>query len=194
MNHNTSSTHSTANPGQHPMGSHSSHGANLHNKGSYVGSRPASGLSKRRGTFRGPPPSFYAHGGYGAKSSSRPGHASASASASATAAGAATDSGRKTEEDPTSFIHNNPVWHFNAQSHFRTQSAEDVRRRQRKWREMGLDDRDTEGGGGIGGDSGRMIFRFVLVCGILLGAGTVSGIFQGRDESNTPRNRASSRQ
>nr|KMM73459.1 hypothetical protein CPAG_09748 [Coccidioides posadasii RMSCC 3488] len=33
-------------------------------RGSYVGSRPPSGLSKRRGPFRGPPPSFYAHGGY----------------------------------------------------------------------------------------------------------------------------------
>jgi len=31
-----------------------------------VGSRPASGLSKRRTVFRGPPPSFYAQGGYGA--------------------------------------------------------------------------------------------------------------------------------
>lgn len=31
--------------------------------GSYAGSRPASGLSKRRSVFKGPPPSFYAHGG-----------------------------------------------------------------------------------------------------------------------------------
>ncbi|KAF7515517.1 hypothetical protein PCG10_003172 [Penicillium crustosum] len=41
---------------QHPMGSHSS----------YAGSRPASGLSKRRSPFHGPPPSFYEQGGYGA--------------------------------------------------------------------------------------------------------------------------------
>lgn len=30
-----------------------------------VGARPASGLSRRRTQFRGPPPSFYAQGGYG---------------------------------------------------------------------------------------------------------------------------------
>ncbi|ORX95494.1 hypothetical protein BCR34DRAFT_594117 [Clohesyomyces aquaticus] len=32
---------------------------------SFAGSRPASGLNKKRGTFRGPPPSFYKSGGYG---------------------------------------------------------------------------------------------------------------------------------
>ncbi|PIG88351.1 DnaJ domain protein [Aspergillus arachidicola] len=60
------STHSTANPGQHPMGSYSSYSANLHTKGaSYAGSRPASGLSKRRGQFHGPPPSSMRTGGTG---------------------------------------------------------------------------------------------------------------------------------
>ena len=33
--------------------------------------RPASGLSRRRGTFRGPPPSFYKSGGWGTGGSSR---------------------------------------------------------------------------------------------------------------------------
>ena len=32
---------------------------------SFAGSRPATGLNKKRGTFRGPPPSFYRGGGYG---------------------------------------------------------------------------------------------------------------------------------
>ncbi|KAF3760610.1 hypothetical protein M406DRAFT_221726, partial [Cryphonectria parasitica EP155] len=36
-----------------------------------VGSRPASGLSRRRGTFRGPPPSFYRSGGWGAHGAKR---------------------------------------------------------------------------------------------------------------------------
>lgn len=39
-------------------GSYSSHQT-------YAGSRPATGLNKKRGTFRGPPPSFYKSGGYG---------------------------------------------------------------------------------------------------------------------------------
>ncbi|KAF1358826.1 DnaJ-domain-containing protein [Lizonia empirigonia] len=40
-----------------PQGSYSSAG--------FAGSRPATGLNKKRGTFRGPPPSFYNSGGYG---------------------------------------------------------------------------------------------------------------------------------
>ncbi|KAF2035524.1 DnaJ-domain-containing protein [Setomelanomma holmii] len=40
----------------YPQGSYSS---------AAYGSRPASGLNKKRSTFRGPPPSFYKSGGYG---------------------------------------------------------------------------------------------------------------------------------
>ncbi|CAO2658670.1 Nn.00g063930.m01.CDS01 [Neocucurbitaria sp. VM-36] len=40
----------------YPQGSHSS---------ASFGSRPASGLNKKRSTFRGPPPSFFKAGGYG---------------------------------------------------------------------------------------------------------------------------------
>lgn len=36
-----------------------------------AGGRPASGLSKRRGTFQGPPPSFYRSGGWGAQGTKR---------------------------------------------------------------------------------------------------------------------------
>ncbi|KAF1955494.1 DnaJ-domain-containing protein, partial [Byssothecium circinans] len=43
--------------GDRPQGSYSS--------ASFAGSRPASGLNKKRTTFRGPPPSFYKSGGYG---------------------------------------------------------------------------------------------------------------------------------
>ena len=43
--------------------------SNGYPQGSYssasFGSRPASGLNKKRSTFRGPPPSFYKSGGYG---------------------------------------------------------------------------------------------------------------------------------
>ncbi|KIX95259.1 uncharacterized protein Z520_09176 [Fonsecaea multimorphosa CBS 102226] len=46
----------------HHRGSHSSHGDRSQGGGTYAGHRPASGLSKRRSTFKGPPPSFYAHG------------------------------------------------------------------------------------------------------------------------------------
>ncbi|KUI74232.1 Chaperone protein DnaJ [Cytospora mali] len=47
-----------------------------HHRGSYsstgpAGGRPASGLSRRRGTFHGPPPSFYRNGGWGAHHAKR---------------------------------------------------------------------------------------------------------------------------
>lgn len=53
--------------GDHPSGSFSS--------ASFTGSRPASGLNKKRSTFRGPPPSFYKSGGYGRHSAKRAEHA-----------------------------------------------------------------------------------------------------------------------
>lgn len=51
-------------------------GSPPHHGGSYsstgpAGGRPASGLSRRRGTFRGPPPSFYRSGGWGAHGAKR---------------------------------------------------------------------------------------------------------------------------
>ncbi|ROW00836.1 hypothetical protein VMCG_06534 [Cytospora schulzeri] len=53
------------------------HGHHQHqHRGSYsstgpAGGRPASGLSRRRGTFHGPPPSFYRNGGWGAHQAKR---------------------------------------------------------------------------------------------------------------------------
>lgn len=46
----------------YPQGSYSS---------AAFGSRPASGLNKKRSTFRGPPPSFYKSGGYGSQGAKR---------------------------------------------------------------------------------------------------------------------------
>jgi DnaJ-class molecular chaperone with C-terminal Zn finger domain len=168
--HNTSSTHSTATAGQHPMGSHSSHGSNLHK--SYVGSRPASGLSKRRGPFKGPPPSFYAHGGYG--TTARTAAGAGTSSAAGGGAGAASS-----HEDPTSFINQNPIHHFNARSHFRTQSAEDERRRRRRMRNLGFDVDQNVGG--------SLLLRFLVVSGILVGAGMTAGMFSIGSSSGTKK-------
>ncbi|KAL2867890.1 DnaJ domain protein [Aspergillus lucknowensis] len=164
----SASTHSSANPGQNPMGSHSSHG-HYHKAGggaSYFGSRPASGLSKRRGPFRGPPPSFYAHGGYGNRKAPAGGPgARGSPSSRSGAAGGASH-----EEDPTSFIYRNQVGHFNAPGHYRTQTAEDARRRERRSRGSNADINDQ-----YIGSRGDFILRFVTVSGILVGAAALSG-------------------
>ncbi|OKL59078.1 hypothetical protein UA08_05707 [Talaromyces atroroseus] len=157
-------THSSGVSGQHPMGSHSS--ASAAAGSSYAGSRPASGLSKRRAAFRGPPPSFYAHGGYGTTGASR-------ASPGATYAGAGRNGG--SDEDPTSFINNNPVWHFDAKAHYKRQTAEDARREQRRSQQMRRErefiEHEVTGHGG----SGSFVFRFVLVSGILIATASLVG-------------------
>lgn len=53
-----------------PGGSPQHHGGSYSSTGP-AGGRPASGLSRRRGTFRGPPPSFYRSGGWGAHGAKR---------------------------------------------------------------------------------------------------------------------------
>ncbi|BDD56371.1 hypothetical protein MAP00_001835 [Monascus purpureus] len=164
------STHSSA----HPMGSYSSYSANLHTKqgASYAGSRPASGLSKRRSAFRGPPPSFYRHGGYGrtgrtASSANGYGHAQGAGRGGA-ARGATSD-----PEDATAFVDRNPVSHFNARGHFRTQSAEDERREARRARARRVSAEEMMRTGGHSG------LRFVAVCAILVGTGLVTALFPG---------------
>ncbi|KAL3437692.1 DnaJ domain-containing protein [Aspergillus tetrazonus] len=162
---NFQSTHSTATPGQHPMGSHSSHGA------SYFGSRPASGLSKRRGVFKGPPPSFYAHGGYGNNRARRAGgFYSAGSGAGGSSAGAAGST--KKEDDPTGFIDRNPISHFNARGHYRTQTAEDARRQERRSRV------DADINEQYIGSRGDFALRFIAVSSILLGAGALAGFLR----------------
>ncbi|KAI9371561.1 DnaJ domain-containing protein [Aspergillus egyptiacus] len=174
----STSTHSTANPGQHPMGSHSSHSSY---GASYFGSRPASGLSKRRGPFRGPPPSFYAHGGYGSHVNKRaPPNSSTSAGGRAGSSGAA--GGAAGHDDPTSFIHRNPVSHFNARGHYRTQSAEDMRRKERQSRQSAGDINDQ-----YIGSRGDFIVRFVAVSGILVGAVALTELVRLPSSSGTEK-------
>ncbi|CAN8106441.1 unnamed protein product [Discula destructiva] len=59
--------HDAAHHHQHP---HAARTGSYHSSGP-VGARPASGLSRRRGTFRGPPPSFFRSGGWGSHSAKR---------------------------------------------------------------------------------------------------------------------------
>ncbi|KAJ5231576.1 uncharacterized protein N7469_006164, partial [Penicillium citrinum] len=178
-----------------PAGSHSSHSTNAPG-GSYAGSRPASGLSKRRGTFTGPPPSFYAHGGYGGTGRTSSGGmyrdaafgfgngkgAGAGAGTSAGGgfgAGWAEFTGKKRgqeidPEDHEGFIDRNPLHHFNARAHYRTQKAEDQRRGQRRSEVFHAVMRERDGGSagvGVGPGPG---FRFDIASligftGIILG-------------------------
>ncbi|KAM5434026.1 hypothetical protein McanCB56680_006340 [Microsporum canis] len=118
---------------------------------SQFGSRPASGLSKRRGTFKGPPPSFYANGGYGASHRQHQ-H----------------QTHQPQQEHPE--YHHSDVPHFDAGSHRRTQSHEDMRRRMRRARSAEEQKRRAAAEGetlGGGYDGGSMTMRFLVISGIL---------------------------
>lgn len=78
----------SSSPSAAPRGSYSS-------SSGPAGARPASGLSRRRGTFRGPPPSFYRSGGWGAHRAKR-----SEAHDNSTSAGATHEANR--EKDPGS--------------------------------------------------------------------------------------------
>lgn len=152
-------------------------------KGSYVGSRPPSGLSKRRGQFRGPPPSFYAHGGYGNTSHgqgqhkhhphhhahAQSHHPHQSASSSWPFSNSSTGRWSSATDDPTSFVYSNPVHHFDASAHFRTQSAEDARRRIRRAKAVEYAKQQARARGiDLEEDVGSASARFFAVMGIVV--------------------------
>lgn len=169
-----------------PTGSHSSHTANPHKggQGSYAGSRPASGLSKQRGTFTGPPPSFYAQGGYGRTGRQAEGAYTGSGSAFGFGNGEnnGNASSRKQDdpEDPMGFIYRNPLGHFNARAHFRTQSAEDRRRVERRAAQRAAMKDDflrTHGGGHI---DFTLLFS---ILGVIIGVVTIGGMALPREST-----------
>jgi len=100
----------------HHRGSHSS-------SSSSFGSRPASGLSRRRSQFSGPPPSFYRSGGWGQQASKRQSQAGASGT------GEARGEGYGPGQEQAGF--GNDVPHFDRHGHSRTQEQQDHRRRRR---------------------------------------------------------------
>ncbi|KAJ5653368.1 hypothetical protein N7490_000371 [Penicillium lividum] len=166
----------SAHQGHHnvPHGSHSSHTAHPNKGGSYAGSRPASGLSKRRSTFQGPPPSFYEQGGYG--STGRTGGEGSYTTGSGGDEFGFGGKGRgkgDDPEDPMGFIYRNPLSHFNAQAHYRTQSAEDRRRgeRRRRAREAAIKD------GAVMASGNFQASEFFIVCGIFVLVIAIGGIF-----------------
>jgi hypothetical protein len=104
-------------------------------RGSYhssgpVGGRPASGLSRRRTHFRGPPPSFYRSGGWGTQGAKRQAAQEEGLSAAYRAAeGSQHGGGMGPGQRP--FGHGNDVPHFDRDGHFRTHSNQEKRRQSR---------------------------------------------------------------
>lgn len=128
-------------------------------RGSYAGSRPASGLSKRRGTFRGPPPSFYKHGNPSARTARQASGSGGPGDGTADPGGF--DASRYT--DPGQF---DPE--FDASKVFRTQTQEDARRHNRRNAEMAKIQEALEA------DDGAYWARFFVITGIL-SVGVIAG-------------------
>jgi curved DNA-binding protein CbpA len=107
-----------------PRGSYASSGP--------AGGRPASGLSRRRTHFQGPPPSFYRSGGWGAHRAKRQAaQEEASSTAYASAGGSQTGVGGGTGPGQRPFGHDNDVPHFDREGHFRTHTNQEQRRQRR---------------------------------------------------------------
>lgn len=126
-----------------------------------AGGRPASGLSRRRTQFKGPPPSFYRSGGWGTHARKRQAAADATASAATASAFASSqdtsrESGTSSSSSSSSYDTTtgssgsrggfgdartspflfddeyNDVPHFDRASHFRTQQQQQESRRRRQ--------------------------------------------------------------
>jgi len=158
----------TANPRTNVRrGSHSS---------SAYGARPASGLSRRRTQFRGPPPSFYRSGGWGHQGERRQSQADAAATAGAagTAGGGGFGGGGF---GPGQAQSGWDVPHFDREAHLRTQEQQ-----QRRWmlrRRTGEED-------GVYGGAG-MLFQFLLVGGVISLALVLPSLFERDSEQKRKR-------
>ena len=131
---------------QPPRGSYSS-------ASTPYGSRPASGLSRRRTQFKGPPPSFYRSGGWGVHGARRQSEAErascAAESSSAPGGGFGPGQGQAGM--------NNNVPHFDQDGHYRTQVSQEQRWKRRRM--TGNHEYST--------DQADVFLRFLVVGGIV---------------------------
>lgn len=131
-------------PHSPPRGSHSS-------ASTPFGARPASGLSRRRTQFKGPPPSFYRSGGWGVYGRKRQSQAETSGHAGNGESGAG---GFGPGQGQAAF--GNGVPHFDGEGHHRTQEQQDQRRRRRI---------EEENFGYAEG--GSVFFKFLLITAVV---------------------------
>ncbi|KAL7802108.1 hypothetical protein V8C44DRAFT_309974 [Trichoderma aethiopicum] len=163
---------------------HGHHHHHPHHHGSYhstnpAGGRPPSGLSRRRGTFRGPPPSFYRSGGWGAHAEKR--HQAHEESTGGASSSGASSSARANPWDTSAFHQSSSSTyggmgpgsspfrhdddrdvppHWDRAGHTRTHEHQDRRRWQRQRRAVGDDGIEFEPQTSLAG-------HFLIVAGIL---------------------------
>lgn len=151
-----------------PQGSYSS--------ASYAGSRPATGLNKKRGTFRGPPPSFYNSGGYGRHGAKRAEYAHHNPNAEGQEADPASY-GEQGGYGPGQQRQGQQVPHFDDLRHREThehvhEHIQSRRRRSRLYR-AGEEEEYARG---------DMVTNFLIVSGIVVVIGASIKIFEDKDD------------
>ena len=144
------------------------HGRSHHRNrsGTYAGSRPATGLSRRRGTFRGPPPSYYQNA-----ASNQEEHARREQEAYNAGAQAGYSAGAQAGQFDASQFADAGRWDptFNPTPVYRTQSAEDQRRQRRRQAEMAAAQQHAE-------EQSNFWARFIMVSSVVafgVGVGTM---------------------
>lgn len=184
----------------HASSPHHHHSPHAHRHGSYsstttsnpAGGRPASGLSRRRTAFQGPPPSFFRSGGWGSQSTKRraaheestgTGFSASSSTSSSAGAGSSTTTGTGANmggantggmgPGQSPFGHGTAVPHFDREAHERTGRHIDRRRAARR---AHADEVGVEAERGMAG-------MFFVIGGVLmvsiLGPFAISRIWRG---------------
>ena len=154
----------------HPQGSYSS---------AAYGSRPASGLNKKRSTFRGPPPSFYKAGGYGRHGAKRAEYAYHDAHTEGKEKAAPEESYGDFGSGfgPGQQKQGHEVPHFDDRRHKETHDSVNefiYARRRRAARGVGVEEEYGEGG---------MLLNFILVSGVVGMIGMTAVFFGSRHEA-----------
>lgn len=151
-----------------PRGSFSSHSGP-------AGSRPASGLSRRRTQFRGPPPSFYRSGGYGGQSEKRSQYQYSGQSEPGTSSGSGesweTGGYSPGQGEP---VHDPDVPHWNRAAHRRTHDGLQGRR---QW--VATAQAQAQREYDAIRESTSMVTNFFIIAGLVVIVGAVGSGFWG---------------
>lgn len=156
---------------------------------SSAGGRAPSGLSRRRGTFRGPPPSFYRSGGWGEQEDKRrKAHEESTGTGNTDTAGADPWASAHSHYNPYGgmgpgsdpFHHASTGAHFDRAAHTRTQSREDQRRSHRARQAMGTKGVQYEEETSVAG-------HFFIITGILAATLAVPLIYMQIQEFGKPK-------
>lgn len=165
-----------------------------------AGGRPASGLSRRRGAFRGPPPSFYKNGGWGEGASAQKRRSNAyteshahrdarSSEESFAREGASKRMGEERTEaraDDFPFSGPNDVPHFDRGRHFRrTTSIEEQLRRGRAKRRRVVMEEEEEAMRVHDLGAGTELRSFVLIGAVIFIGVGVPVFFVGQSQRST---------